>query len=174
MSTQVIQIQKNSTPTPTQPAVFDPQAAVANAGDTITFNNADSQAHWPAPSAANQTGFFPFEIIAGAQSGNLGLAPNVIAVTAASPTNPVVFTTAAPAPANNSIVQIKGATGNWVKINGRFPATNVTPTSFSIDVKGSDFGPLTGTLTVNATYTLNYVCALHPAETGSITVNPQP
>jgi hypothetical protein len=23
-------------------------------------------------------------------------------------------------------------------------------------------------------YTLNYVCALHPAETGSITVNPQP
>src|SRR5258708_18150148 len=140
MSTQVIQIQKNSTPTPLQPAVFDPQAAVANAGDTITFNNADSQAHWPAPSAANQTGFFPFEIIAGAQSGNLGLAPNVIAVTAASATDPVILTTAAPAPATGAIVQIKGATGNWTPINKRFTVVNKSPTTFAIDVKGSTFG----------------------------------
>lgn len=106
MSTQVIKIKPNPTPTPTQPAVFVPKAASTNAGDTITWHNADTQPHWPAPSASNPTGWFQYQIPAGATSDTLAPGPNTT-----TPTQP---------------------------------------------------------------YVLNYVCANHPAETGKITVNPQP
>ena len=102
MSTQMIEISPNSTPTPSQPAVF--AAATAHTGDTVTWHNDDSHAHWPAPSASNKTGWFPFQIPAGATSDTLALGPN----------NPA-----------------------------------------------------------NQPYTLSYVCANHPNETGKITVNPQ-
>lgn len=74
MSTQVIQIKPNPTLTPGQPAVFT--AATANAGDTVTWHNGGTQAHWPAPSASNKTGWFPFQIPAGATSDTLALGPN--------------------------------------------------------------------------------------------------
>jgi len=48
MSTKSIQIQPNPHPTPTQPAVFAPAAVVANAGDNLTWYNADQRDHWPA------------------------------------------------------------------------------------------------------------------------------
>ena len=102
MSTKMIEIKPNPTPTPSQPAVF--AAATANAGDTVTWHNGDTKAHWPAPSATNKTGWFPFQIPAGATSDTLALGPNTI---------------------------------------------------------------------VGQPYTLNYVCANHPSETGKITVNPQ-
>lgn len=104
MSTQIIEIQPSSYPTSSQPAVFDPQAAVANAYDSITWHNGDTQPHWPAPSAADPTGWFQFQIPADATSDTLAPGPNTI-----------------------------------------------TPT---------------------APYVLNYVCAIHPDETGQITVNP--
>ena len=103
MSTQTIEIKPNPTPTPSQPAVFSPQAAVANAGDTITWHNGDDEAHWPAPSASNPTGWFAYQIPAGATSDTLALGPNT---------------------------------------------------------------------TPSQAYTLGYVCANHPDETGKITVNP--
>lgn len=105
MSTQIIQINPNPTPTPGQPAVFAPKAATANAYDTITWHNADTQPHQPAPSATNPTGWFDYQIPAGATSDTLAPSPN-----SANPTQP---------------------------------------------------------------YTLKYVCAIHPGETGQITVNPQ-
>lgn len=104
MSTQMIEIKTNPTPTPSQPAVFDPKAAVSYAYDTITWHNGDSAAHWPAPNASNPTGWFQFQIPAGGTSDTLSPGPNT---------------------------------------------TPATP------------------------YTLNYVCANHPDEKGTITVNPQ-
>jgi plastocyanin len=74
MSTQTIQINPNPNPTPSQPAVF--AAATANAGDTVNWHNADAQPHWPAPSASNKTGWFSFQIPAGATSDTLALGPN--------------------------------------------------------------------------------------------------
>lgn len=184
MSTQQVQIKKNPTPTPTQPAVFSPEAAVANVGDNLTWHNADSQDHWPAPSASNKTGWFPYQIPPGSESrGDLALGPNNVTSNAATNANPVVFTTVGPAPATNVSVTIKGATGNWKPINGTFVATNLGPNSFSIDVDSSGFGPwptsgtppapVVVTISIPGAYKLSYVCALHPAETGTITVNPQ-
>jgi len=104
MSTQTIEIIPNPTPTPTQPGMFVPQAAKANAYDTITWHNGDSVGHWPAPSASNPKGWFPNQIAPGDTSDTL----------APGPSNP--------------------------------PGTP---------------------------YTLNYVCANHNDEKGTITVNPQ-
>ena len=104
MSTQMIEIIPNPTPSSGQPGAFAPQAAVSYAYDTITWHNCDSQAHWPAPGASNPTGWFKYQIPPGGTSDTLA------------------------------------------------PGPNSTPT---------------------APYTLNYVCANHPEETGTITVNPQ-
>jgi len=76
VSTQMIEIKPNPYPTPSQPAVFDPKAAVCNAGDTITWHNGDTRAHWPAPSASNPTGWFAYQIPAGATSDTLAPGPN--------------------------------------------------------------------------------------------------
>ena len=105
MSTQVIEIKPNPTPTPTQPALFDPQAAVTYAYDTLTWHNADTQPHHPAPDASTPDEWFQYQIPAGATSDTLSPGPN--------------------------------------------------------------------TDTPDAPYVLNYVCAIHPEETGQITVNPQ-
>lgn len=102
MSTKVIEIKPNPTPTPSQPAVF--AAATVNAGDTVTWHNGDTKAHWPSPTPTPKTGWFPFQIPAAATSDTLALGPNTI---------------------------------------------------------------------VGQPYTLNYVCANHPSETGKIIVNPQ-
>jgi plastocyanin len=76
MSTQMIEIITNPYPTPTQPAVFDPQNQATNVGDTITWHNGDTEAHWPAPSASNKTGWFQFQIPAGGTSDTLAPGPN--------------------------------------------------------------------------------------------------
>jgi hypothetical protein len=104
MSTQTIEITPNPTPTPGQPAVFVPSAAVTYAYDSIQWHNGDTNAHWPAPSAspADQKEWFDYQIVPGATS-----------------------------PASLS------------------PQATATA------------------------YVLNYVCSLHPDETGQITVNPQ-
>jgi hypothetical protein len=67
----------------------------------------------------------------------------------------------------------------WSAVNGSFVATNLGPNTCSIPIDSSTFGAFTSaagsiTLTSPLGYTLNYVCALHPAETGTITVNPRP
>ena len=50
MSTQQIQIQANTPPTPAQPGKFNPRAAQANAGDDITWlSNQDGTARCPRP-----------------------------------------------------------------------------------------------------------------------------
>lgn len=80
------------------PAVFDPNPLTVNANDSVYWYNADpNEAHWPAPSAANPTGWLDYQIAPDGESSQISLDP--------------------PAP-----------------------------------------------------YTLNYVCALHPAETGQIKV----
>lgn len=75
MSTQVIEIRPNPTPTPSQPAVFDPQTAVTHAYDTLIWHNGDSEAHWPAPSASNPTGWFKHQIAPGDTSDTLAPGP---------------------------------------------------------------------------------------------------
>ena len=105
MSTQMIEIITNPTPSPSQPALFDPKDAVTYAYDTLTWHNGDTQPHHPAPDAATPNGWFEYQIPAGATSDTLSPGPNIT-----TPSDP---------------------------------------------------------------YVLNYVCALHPDETGQITVNPQ-
>jgi hypothetical protein len=182
MSTQSIKIQKNPTPTPSQPAVFAPKAVVANAGDNLTWHNGDGQDHWPAPSAAHPTDWIQFKIPPNSESrGDVALATNAVSVTAATNANPVVLTFSGPAPASGSPVAITYTKGSdpaspWAAVKGPFVATKVGSNSCSIPVNGSTFGlfsAASGTLTIALPYTLNYVCALHPDETGTITVNPQ-
>jgi plastocyanin len=191
MSTQSIQIKKNPTPTPSQPAVFDPKAVTANAGDNLRWHNADSQDHWPAPTKDHPTDWIQFKIPPNSESrGDVALATNSVSVTAATAANPIVLTFSGPAPATGSPVAITYAAppkppppappppaSPWAAVKGPFVATKVGPNSCSIPINGSTFGPFSsasGTLTIALPYTLNYVCALHPDETGTITVNPQP
>jgi plastocyanin len=184
MSTQQIQINGNTPPTPAQPGVFSPQAVTASAGDNLTWVNNDSQDHWPAPSAANKTGWFQYQIPAGSESrGDVALSANTVTVTAATNADQAVFTTQGPAPATGVTVRLNYKAPNpapkppspWLAAtNGKsFVATNLGPSSCSIPLKSTTLGPLVGTITIAIPYTLNYVCALHPAETGTITVNPQ-
>jgi plastocyanin len=182
MSTKSIQIQKNPSPSSGQPAVFSPKVLVANAGDNVTWYNADSQDHWPAPSAAHPADWIQYRIPPGSPSrGDVALATNAVGVTAATNANPIVLTFSGPAPATGSPVALTykappaGAT-KWSAVKGSFVATKVGPNSCSIPLDGSGFGPFTaesGTLTIALPYTLNYVCALHPDEAATITVNPQ-
>lgn len=83
-----------------QPAVFDPNPLTVNVNDSAFWFNGDTQPHWPAPSAANPTGWLDFQIESGGVSSQISFNPP---------------------------------------------------------------GP----------YTLNYVCALHPGETGQIRVRGQ-
>jgi hypothetical protein len=76
MSTQVIEIETNPTPTPTQPGVFVPQAATTAAYDTLSWHNADSVAHWPTPNAADPTAWFPYQIPPGGTSDTLAPGPS--------------------------------------------------------------------------------------------------
>lgn len=189
MSTISIEIRKNPSPTPSQPAVFAPGALVANAGDTVTWHNGDLQDHWPAPSAANPTGWIQFPIPHDGESrGAVALAKNSFTVTAATNANAVVLTLNGPAPPTGTSVTMAYTAptppppppptpaSSWAAVNGTFVATNVGPNSCSIPINSSSFGPFTpasGSLVILIPYTLNYVCAKHPAETGTITVNPQ-
>jgi len=196
MSTNVIKIQPNPKPTPTQPAVFVPATVDANAGDNLTWHNADNQAHWPAPSKSNPTGFIQFQIPPGGSSrGDLALAANIVAVTAATNADPIVLTLNGPAPPSGTTITMAYtappsapasavASSGWKKVNGDFEATKLGPNTCSLSqdgkpFDGSTFGPFTpnsGSLTLSSplAYTLDYECALHPDEKGHITVNPQP
>jgi hypothetical protein len=109
---------------------------------------------------------------------------------AATSANPVVLTLNGPAPATGAPVTITYTAppapappapapppSPWAVVKGPFVATNLGPDSCSIPLDGSGFGPFSrasGTLTIALPYTLRYLCALHPGETGTITVNPQP
>jgi len=113
MSTFMIEITPNPTPTPDQPAVFAPSAQVAYPYDTICWHNGDNEAHFPAPLIENPTtgkvtlqeqGWFDYQIPPGGTSDTLAPGPN-------SPD-------------------------------------------------------------ASKDYTLNYACALHPKETGTITIKP--
>jgi plastocyanin len=181
MSTQQIQIQTNQ-PYTLQPGKFNPQAATANAGDNITWFNADTTSHWPTPNASDKSAWFKTEIKPGDPSGGqVALGPNPINVTAASNTNPVVLTVEGTAPASGAPVTLSYDTDvdddPWqTAINNLqqpVTATNVAANQCSVLLDATGLGAMQGTLTVNVPYTINYVCALHPQETGSITVNPQ-
>lgn len=79
MSTILIEIKPNPIPTPTQPAVFEPQATTVNAYDTVTWHNGDTQPHWPAPivnNAVQKKGWFDYQIPAGGTSDTLAPGPN--------------------------------------------------------------------------------------------------
>ena len=107
MSTQQIQIKTKASPTRSQPGEFSPRAVTANAGDNLTWFNQDSQDHWPAPSAAQKTGWLPYQIPAGSESrGDLALGPNAAYVATATNANPVVFTTRGSAPATGVTVKL--------------------------------------------------------------------
>ena len=58
------------------PATFDPNPLTAHANDNVFWYNSDqTNAHWPAPSAAQKTGWFDYQIPPGAQSNQIALPP---------------------------------------------------------------------------------------------------
>lgn len=187
MSTQQVQIQPNTPPTPSQPGKFVPAAVTAFAGDNLTWFNGDRQAHWPTPNAANKTDWFRTQIAPGESSdGQVALGLNQVVVIAATNANPVVFTVQGPAPATGTLVTLSFATpdgsespweGAVQNLTQPTSATNLGPNRCSIPALDStNLGPLGNgqiIISIPGAYTINYVCALHPAETGTITVNPQ-
>jgi plastocyanin len=185
MSTQQIQIQTNTPPNPTRPGKFNPQAAQANAGDDITWFNQDGNAHWPTPNASNRAAWFRTPIAPGEPSdGQVALGSSAVIVTAATNANPVVFTVQGPAPATGTLVSLAFAApadspeSKWEELlNGvtQTLATNLGPNLCSVPLNSTNAGPLDGQITISmpGAYTIKYVCALHPAETGTIVVNPQ-
>ena len=55
------------------PAKFDPNPQVIAANDSVFWFNADqNQAHWPAPSKANPTGYMSYQIPPNSQSSLAG------------------------------------------------------------------------------------------------------
>jgi hypothetical protein len=44
------------------PAVFDPNPQTVFVNDSVFWHNDDQEAHWPAPSASDPTGFIDFQI----------------------------------------------------------------------------------------------------------------
>jgi plastocyanin len=183
MSSQQITIQPNACPSPAQPAAFNPQTVTAFAGDNLTWVNNDKHDHWPAPSADNKTGWFQYQIPPDSSSrGDLALGPNSVSVTAASNATQAVLTVTGSAPQSSVTVKLTYAAPKpapnppspWAAVNGKsFVVTNTGPNTVSIPLDSTAFGALVGTITMFVPYTLNYVCALHPDETGTITVNPQ-
>lgn len=186
MSTQSIAIKTNPVATADQPAIFAPRNVVAFAGDNLTWHNDDSQNHWPAPGVGDRTGFFQYQIPPGSESrGDLALGPYSVQVLSATNAPAVVLTLNGSAPASGTTITLAYAApapapaqpSPWAAASGAFVATNVNDTSCSIPLDTSTFGafdPATsGSISFPMPYTLSYVCALHPAETGTILVNPQ-
>jgi hypothetical protein len=55
------------------PAKFDPNPQIIAANDSVFWFNADqNQAHWPAPSKANPTGYMSYQIPPNSQSSLAG------------------------------------------------------------------------------------------------------
>ena len=50
------------------PAVFDPNPRTVAVNDSVYWYNEDQEAHWPAPSASNPTGFLKYQITPDASS----------------------------------------------------------------------------------------------------------
>ena len=79
MSTFVIEIKAPTGPTG-QPAVFVPRTQECVPYDTITWHNADSQAHYPAPiigGIVKKDGWFEYQIPPGGTSDTLAPGPSL-------------------------------------------------------------------------------------------------
>ncbi|GEM_PF-4142183 len=181
---QQIKIVPNTPPTQTQPGKFTPQTANSYAGDSITWFNGDSQPHWPAPSVANKTAWVRQEIQPGTP-GNGALAPmkNTTTASAATSVSPAVLTVLAPGPNTGDKVTLSysGSNTDWQtavqKVLPNSVATAISPTQCTVaGLNGQGLSPFTGTITVTiqGSYTINYICALHQDEQGSIIVGPNP
>ena len=58
------------------PAVFDPNPLTVRVNDSASWYNEDqSQAHWPAPSAANPTGWLDYQIAPDGESSQISFDP---------------------------------------------------------------------------------------------------
>lgn len=58
------------------PAVFDPNPMTAKVNDSVFWYNSDqSQAHWPAPSATNPTGWLDYQIAPDGESDQISFDP---------------------------------------------------------------------------------------------------
>ena len=61
---------------PGKPATFDPSPKTVAVNDSVFWYNADqNEAHWPAPSAANKTGWLDYQIAPDSESAQISFDP---------------------------------------------------------------------------------------------------
>ena len=61
---------------PGSPAVFDPDPITVVQNDSVFWHNSDPEnAHWPAPSKANQNAWLDYQIPPGSQSSQVSFNP---------------------------------------------------------------------------------------------------
>lgn len=53
------------------PATFNPKSQTVFVNDTVFWFNSDTQAHWPAPSPTNKTGFLQYQIAPNSSSNTV-------------------------------------------------------------------------------------------------------
>jgi plastocyanin len=59
-----------------KPAVFDPNPLTVRVNDSVYWYNSDpTQAHWPAPSAANPKAWLDYQIAADSESSQISMNP---------------------------------------------------------------------------------------------------
>jgi hypothetical protein len=179
---QQIQIVPNTPPTTSQPGKFSPQAASSFNGDSITWFNGDSEQHWPAPNATDKTAWVKQAIEPGTPgNGSVSPAPYTSTASGATSANPAVLTVAAPSPSQGNKVNLSytGSDAKWKAAVSAVPKGSVITAlggnQYTVaGLNGQGLPPFTGSITITMPYTLKYVCALHPDETGSISVQVNP
>ncbi|PWT86599.1 MAG: hypothetical protein C5B56_12185 [Proteobacteria bacterium] len=175
---QQIRIVSNTPPTTNEPGKFIPQAASSFYGDNITWFNSDGQQHWPAPNITDKNAWVK-QVIPPHSPGNGAItpAPYTTTVSAATNANPAVLTITSPAPNQGDLVNLSyaGSDTGWQAAVNAVPAgsavTALGGNQYTVaGLNGQGLNPFAGTITINLPYTLNYICAEHPDETGSIRV----
>jgi plastocyanin len=69
-----------------KPAKFDPNPQTVYVNDSVYWFNGDSQAHWPAPSAADPKGFLQYQIAPNSSSNQVSFpTPKKITYVCVSP-----------------------------------------------------------------------------------------
>lgn len=110
---------------PGPPARFNPNPQIVSVNDSVFWFNADpNEAHWPAPSTSNPTGFIDFQIPPNTQSSQVGFGSVAtipyVCINHPGETGQIIVQT--PKPASFAKTTKKGGVGGTTK-KGAFGST---------------------------------------------------